>query len=83
MGNTMTVDATDRAVNAEVAAARDALFELASSRPSEWWTAYDLKVRARNGWSAGAMGLALRELIDEGVLEQREDDLRVRVRAQG
>ena len=76
----MTVDATDQAVNEEVAAARDAIVELASSS-DKWWTAYELKVRARNGWSAGAMGLALRELVDEGILEQREDDLRLRIRA--
>lgn len=78
---TMTVDTTDRTIDQEIASARESLLRLAREEPVDrWWTAHELKVRARNGWSSAVMGLALRELLDEGIFEQG-DDLRVRLRA--
>jgi hypothetical protein len=74
----MAVDQADKAVEEEVQAARAAILDVIRTAPSEAWTAYELKTRARNGWSSGAMGIALRELIDEGVLT-RGSDLRVRL----
>jgi hypothetical protein len=76
---TMMQDATDRVLDEEIARARDQLLTVAASE-SRWWTARELKVRARNGWSSGVMGLALRALIDDGKLEQRRSDLQVRLR---
>ena len=78
---TMTVDATDQALEREIAAARDALLKTAvklAADGAEWWTARELKERARNGWSSAAMGLALRQLVDDGTLEQGRD-FRVRL----
>lgn len=74
----MPTDATFAALADEIASARDALLELASEQPDRWWRPYELKVQARNGWSAGAMDLALEELIDAGALEVGQA-LRVRV----
>jgi hypothetical protein len=78
MESIVTVDAADRTLREEIVRARDALLELASERPGHWWSARDLKVQARNGWDSGVMGLALSELLEEGLLEQRSSDLRVR-----
>lgn len=74
----MTVDATDRVLDEAIARAEEELLAVASSERERWWTARELKVRARNGWSSGVMGLALRRLIAAGSLEQRSCDLRVR-----
>jgi hypothetical protein len=80
MEMTMSVaDPTDVALEEEITDARKALVELARRNPEQWWTAHELKVRARNGWSSGVMGLALQELLDDGCFEQRHD-LRVRLR---
>jgi RNA:NAD 2'-phosphotransferase (TPT1/KptA family) len=79
METMMMVDATDRVLDEEIAQARDELLKVAAS-DERWWTARELKVRARNGWSSGVMGLALRQLVGEGLLEQRRSDLRVRHR---
>lgn len=76
----MTIDATDRVLDEEIAAAREKLIEVAGEQGDAWWTAYELKVRARNGWSSGAMSLALRELIVDGTFEQRKTDLCIRLR---
>ncbi len=73
------VDAVDVTIDEEIDKARDALMELASADPETWWTAHELKVRARNGWSSAIMGLALRQLVAEGAFEQASD-LRVRIR---
>jgi hypothetical protein len=59
-------DATRAALDAEVAAAERAILELAQTEPGVWWHPHVLRRRARNGWSSGAMGLALDELIDTG-----------------
>jgi hypothetical protein len=81
MEMTMPVDAVDVKIDQEIEAAREALVDLAisDSDRQEWWTAHELKVRARNGWSSAVMGLALRQLVSEGTFEQAHD-LRVRVR---
>ena len=75
----MTVDAADRTLGKEIAQARKAMLKLATQESEQWWTARDLKVQTRNGWSSGVMGLALQELLDEDLLEQRPHDLRVRL----
>lgn len=75
---TVAVDAIDRELDQEIARACDALIEVAREDPERWWTAHELKVRARNGWSSGVMGLALRELLSEGQFERRSD-LRLRL----
>lgn len=74
----MTVDAADHTLSMEIAQARDAVMGLVEQHPTEWWTARELKVRTRNGWSSGVMGLALQELLEEGFLERRPTDLRIR-----
>ncbi|HEU4702000.1 MAG TPA: hypothetical protein VFS37_05905 [Conexibacter sp.] len=79
MENVMSADATTAAVIDEIAAARDALIDCAQREPDKWWEAFELKTAARNGWSAGAMGLALGELLDDGVFEL-DADQRVRAR---
>jgi RNA:NAD 2'-phosphotransferase (TPT1/KptA family) len=76
----MSVDATDRVLDQEVEEARERLLEVARTDEHRWWSARELKVRARNGWSSGVMGLALRALVAEGKLEQRRSDLRVQLR---
>jgi RNA:NAD 2'-phosphotransferase (TPT1/KptA family) len=75
----MAIDSVDVTIDEEIVAAKNALVALASSEPEKWWTAFELKVRARNGWSSAVMGLALRELVSDGVLEQGSG-LRVRIR---
>lgn len=62
----------------EISAARDALLATASGEPDRWWFAYELKDRARNGWSAGAMDIALNRLIDSGKFETKGDQVRIR-----
>lgn len=79
MESLMSTDATTVALIEEIAAARAALLECATQQPDRWWDAFELKSMARNGWSAGAMGLALGELLDDGALEL-DVDLRVRAR---
>lgn len=75
----MPLDATTAALTGEIAAARTALTEHARTRPGEWWDPYELKAEARNGWTSGAMTLALNDLIDDGTFEVG-DQLRVRPR---
>lgn len=75
----MTVDATDRTIGKDISAARDKLVKVAKAeREDRWWTARELAVRARNGWSSAVVDLALQELLDEGIFEQRAD-LQVRL----
>jgi hypothetical protein len=80
---TMTVDTadrTDRTITEEIEAARDQLIHVAKteSEPDGWWTAQELAVRARNGWSSAVVDLALRQLLDEGIFEQ-SPNLQVRL----
>lgn len=79
MGTTMMIDAADRALDEQISAAREQLVRVAGADPERWWNAYELKTRARNGSGSGTMGLALHQLVEEGVVERRED-LRVRLR---
>jgi hypothetical protein len=76
----MTVDVTDRKIGEEIERARSALLRLAGEAPQRWWTAHELKVKARNGGSSAIMGLALSQLLEEGALEEGSD-LRVRLPA--
>jgi hypothetical protein len=75
----MTFDHAYAAVAEEVRAARDALVRVAGAQKNEWWYPADLRMQARNGWSAGAMGVALDGLVDDGVFEV-SPDLCVRLR---
>lgn len=74
-----TVDAIDRRIDEDVREAQESLIELAAQE-RRWWTAHELKVRARNGWTSAVVGLALQDLIAEGKFEQGPD-LRVRLSA--
>lgn len=71
----MSPDATSERLAEEIEEAREALIERAKER--EWWRAYELKDRTRNGWSAGAMNIAFRRLIDAHVFEQQGDRIRL------
>lgn len=64
----MTTDAAFQSLTDEIEAAREALLTMAASEPGRAWHPYELKTRARNGWSSGAMGLALDSLIVDGRL---------------
>ena len=69
----MTLDAFDVDARERIEAAKHRLAQVADSEPKKWWTAFDLKEAARNGWSAPTMDLALYDLVDEGGLEERGD----------
>ena len=69
-------DSTTAHLSKEVAAAREALIAQVATDPDHWWSAYDLKVAVRNGWTSGAMSLALNQLVDEGVLEAQKGKVR-------
>lgn len=69
----MTSDAAFESLTDEILQARRALLALTASEPGKRWHPYELKTRARNGWSASAMGLALDGLIDEGSFEVHDD----------
>jgi hypothetical protein len=71
-------DAPTAHLSQEVAQAREALIATVREEPDRWWSAYDLKVEVRNGWSAGAMSLALNELVEDGTFEARHDEVRLR-----
>jgi len=66
------------ALSEEIVAASTALLELVDEDPSHLWHPYDLKTRVRNGWSAGAVSLALNGLIEDGTLELHEGHIRRR-----
>jgi hypothetical protein len=73
MGMAMTADASERILREQIADAREALMTEARDDPQHWWAPYELKITARNGWSSAVMGLALRQLVADGALEQRRD----------
>lgn len=73
----MSVDPTSERLAREIAEARQALVNRIQEAPSQWWPASDLKARVRNGWSAGATGLALGDLIADGTLEVQGDSVRL------
>ena len=74
----MNRDAASEQLAHEITDAREALLSSAQENPERWWFAYELKDRARNGWSAGAMSMALTRLIDTGVFELQGDRIRLR-----
>lgn len=74
----MDRDATSQRLAGEIADAREALVANARQEPERWWFAYELKDNARNGWSAGAMDMALSRLIDTDVFELQGDRIRLR-----
>jgi hypothetical protein len=77
METVMAVDATAASLGVEVAAARKALLETLEAEPGRWWSAYELKGSVRNGWSDGAMNLALSRLITEGAVAVEGDRVRL------
>jgi len=74
---TKTTDPLATHLTEEIAEARTALVALCESQPERAWPAYELKTQARNGWSAGAMSLALSRLLDDGVLRADGDRIRL------
>jgi hypothetical protein len=70
-------DAPTSHLSEEVAGARDALIAHMQADADAWWSTYELKIQVRNGWSPGAMSLALNELVDDGTLEARGDEVRL------
>lgn len=74
METAMPVDATAAALAAEVGAARQALIDFVERESRDCWPAHELKARARNGWSAGAMSLALNRLLEDGTFELKDGD---------
>ena len=70
-------DAPTAQLSDEVTAAREALVAHMQADVEAWWSTYDLKIQVRNGWTPGAMSLALNELVDEGILEARGDEVRL------
>jgi hypothetical protein len=77
MEASMKRDATSARLAKEIAEAREALIETARLDPERWWFAYELKDQARNGWSAGAMNMALRRMIDAEIFELDGDRIRL------
>lgn len=74
----MAVDATVSVLREQIAAAKDALVRAASDAEEEWPHAYELKLKARNGWGAGVMSLALNRLVEEGTFEAHKGRVRLR-----
>lgn len=74
----MSPDVATAHLAREISEAGDALLAKASEEPDRWWFAYELKDRARNGWSAGAMDIALNRLIDSGKFDTEGDQVRIR-----
>jgi len=72
-----TLDPTAAALAGEVMAAREAVLELCKSDAERPRLAYELKREARNGWSAGAMTLALNGLLADGLLQAEGDLIRL------
>lgn len=74
MENAVPIDATFAALAEEVAAAQKALIDAISGEPRDCWHAYELKIKARNGWSPSVMSLALNRLVEDGTFEVIERD---------
>ncbi len=66
-------------VRDEVAEAREAILEVVRAHPDHAWRAFDLTGAARNGGDHGALGIALLELIDDGLLVQNPGDQLIRL----
>jgi len=78
MEASMSIDVATAQLAKEIREAEDRLLEVASEKPDRWWPAYELKDHARNGWSAGAMDIALSRLIDTGKFDVRGDQIHIR-----
>jgi hypothetical protein len=78
MEASMSLDVATAHLAKEIGEAEDALLAKAGEEPDRWWFAYELKDRARNGWSAGAMDIALNHLIDTGKFDTDGDQVRIR-----
>ena len=72
----MSPDVMSEQLAKEINEASEALVARARER-EDWWRAYELKDQARNGWSSGAMNIALRRLVETGVFEQQGDRIRL------
>jgi hypothetical protein len=74
----MALDATTAFLAGEISQAREALISKArTAPPGHCWPAWELKMRARNGWSDGAMNLALNRLIADGTFTVAGDSVRL------
>lgn len=68
------IDQTYAALAEEVVEAEKQLVAVAhTAGEREWWDPYELRKKARNGWSPGAMGIALDNLIDRSVFVVNAD----------
>jgi hypothetical protein len=79
MEASMSLDVATTQLASDIKQAGDRLLEVAGEQPDRWWHAYELKDRARNGWSAGAMDIALNRLIDTGKFDVRGDKIHIRI----
>ena len=74
----MSPDAPSQNLEREIEEARKALLDAAGQLPADDWSyAFELKDRARNGWSAGAMNIAFRRLVNENAFEVQGDRIRL------
>jgi hypothetical protein len=76
---TVNADALDLSIESQIHQARTALVEFVRARKGSFVSARELKVQARGTLPSGVMGLAVRSLIADGIFEQRERDLLVRL----
>jgi hypothetical protein len=74
----MKRDAASEKFASEIEDAHKALLDKVQEDPEREWFAYELKDRVRNGWSAGAMNMALTRLIDSGTFKLEGDRIRLR-----
>jgi hypothetical protein len=61
----VTSDAAFAFVSEEIRDGEQSILETLSTNPDRWWSASELKIQARKARSAGAMSLALEQLIAE------------------
>lgn len=64
----MGIDPAVAELQDEIRRARAALVTTLEAHPGRQWSARDLKVESKNGWSFGAANLALTGLVDDGML---------------
>jgi hypothetical protein len=74
---TMPFDATAASLTAEIESACRALLDICHEDPAREWRAYELKAKARNGLSAGAMTIAFNRLVEKGVFAVDGDCIRL------
>ena len=73
----MSLDPTVAKLREEVQQAREALIRTSSEQPDYWWSPREIKAASKNGWSFGATGLALNDLIDDGTFVVSEHKVRI------